>query len=59
MKSLLEKSNDIQSRMMQKVKEALHQRNDMRTQMEEAFTAKEAVSPFVVFQLFGLNAEER
>nr|XP_005727094.1 PREDICTED: sperm-associated antigen 5 [Pundamilia nyererei] len=42
MKSLLEKSKDIQSRMMQKVKEALHQRNDMRTQMEEAFTAKEA-----------------
>lgn len=49
MKSLLEKSKEIQSRMMQKVKEALHQRNDMRTQMEEAFTAKEAVSPFGVF----------
>lgn len=29
---------------MQKVKEALHQRNNMRTQMEEALTAKEAVS---------------
>ncbi|XP_030604047.1 sperm-associated antigen 5 [Archocentrus centrarchus] len=40
MTSLFEKSKDIQSRMMQKVKEALHQRNDMRTQMEEAFTAK-------------------
>uniref|UniRef100_A0A3B4FVT3 Sperm associated antigen 5 n=1 Tax=Pundamilia nyererei TaxID=303518 RepID=A0A3B4FVT3_9CICH len=32
----------LEYRMMQKVKEALHQRNDMRTQMEEAFTAKEA-----------------
>lgn len=30
--------------MMQKVKDALHQRDDMRIQMEEAFTAKEAVS---------------
>uniref|UniRef100_A0A3P9CUY0 Sperm associated antigen 5 n=1 Tax=Maylandia zebra TaxID=106582 RepID=A0A3P9CUY0_9CICH len=32
----------LEYRMMQKVKETLHQRNDMRTQMEEAFTAKEA-----------------
>lgn len=30
--------------MMQKVKDALEQRDSMRTQMEEAFTVKEAVS---------------
>ncbi|XP_008303672.1 sperm-associated antigen 5 [Stegastes partitus] len=42
MKSLFEKSKETQTRMIQKVKEALHQRNDMRIQMEEAFTAKEA-----------------
>lgn len=30
--------------MMQKVKDALQQRDDMTTQMEEAFTAKQAVS---------------
>ncbi|XP_071360634.1 sperm-associated antigen 5 isoform X2 [Trachinotus anak] len=42
MKSLFEKTTETQTRMMQKVKDALHQRDDMRTQMEEAFTAKEA-----------------
>ncbi|XP_040892911.1 sperm-associated antigen 5 [Toxotes jaculatrix] len=42
MKSLCEKTKETQTRMMQKVKDALHQRNDMRTQMEEAVTAKEA-----------------
>ncbi|XP_040003176.1 sperm-associated antigen 5 [Xiphias gladius] len=42
MKSLFEKTKDTQTRMMQKVKDVFHQRNDMRTQMEEAFTAKEA-----------------
>nr|XP_019956861.1 PREDICTED: sperm-associated antigen 5 [Paralichthys olivaceus] len=42
MKALLENTKETQTRMMQKVKDALHQRNDMRTQMEEAFTAKEA-----------------
>lgn len=31
--------------IMEKVKGVLHQRDDMRLQMEEAFTAKEAVSP--------------
>ncbi|XP_061573810.1 sperm-associated antigen 5 [Cololabis saira] len=41
-KSLFEKSKETQMRMMQKVKDALHQRNVMKTQMEEAFTAKEA-----------------
>ncbi|XP_035039410.2 sperm-associated antigen 5 [Hippoglossus stenolepis] len=42
MKALLENTKVTQMRMMQKVKDALHQRNDMRTQMEDAFTAKEA-----------------
>ncbi|KAM4585425.1 sperm-associated antigen 5 [Odontesthes bonariensis] len=42
MKSLLEKSKETQTKMKQKVKEVLHQRNDMRNQMEEALTAKEA-----------------
>lgn len=44
MKSLLEKTKKTQTTMTQKVQDALHQRDDMRTQMEEAFTAKEAVS---------------
>jgi len=52
MKSLLEKSKETQTKMKQKVKEVLHQRNDMRNQMEEALTAKEAVSTnFSVFVL--------
>ena len=34
----------MQTTMMQKVKDALHQREDMRTQKEDAFAAKEAVS---------------
>ncbi|XP_013863232.1 sperm-associated antigen 5 [Austrofundulus limnaeus] len=42
MKSLFEKSKEMQMRMTQKVKEVLHEREDMRTQMEEAFTAKDA-----------------
>ncbi|KAG7221829.1 hypothetical protein INR49_017005, partial [Caranx melampygus] len=42
MKSLFERTKETQTRMMQKVKDALLQRDDMRTQMEEAFTAKEA-----------------
>ncbi|XP_062244886.1 sperm-associated antigen 5 [Platichthys flesus] len=42
MKALLENTKETQTRMMQKLKEALHQRNEMRTQMEDAFTAKEA-----------------
>ncbi|KAM6940685.1 sperm-associated antigen 5 [Xenentodon cancila] len=41
-KTLFEKSKETQTRMMQKVKDVLHQRNVMMTQMEEAFTAKEA-----------------
>lgn len=44
MKSLLGKTKQTHAAMMQKVKDALHQRDDMRIQMEEAFTAKEAVS---------------
>uniref|UniRef100_UPI0037E80108 sperm-associated antigen 5 n=1 Tax=Semicossyphus pulcher TaxID=241346 RepID=UPI0037E80108 len=42
MKSLFEKTKEKQTAMMRKVKEAFHQRDDMRTQMGEAFTAKEA-----------------
>ncbi|XP_018517099.1 sperm-associated antigen 5 [Lates calcarifer] len=42
MKSLFEKTKATQTRMVQKVKDALHQRDDMRTQMEDALTAKEA-----------------
>ncbi|XP_041640799.1 sperm-associated antigen 5 [Cheilinus undulatus] len=42
MKSLLKKTKQTQSVMMQKVKDAFHQRDVMRTQMEEAFSAKEA-----------------
>ncbi|XP_029013968.1 sperm-associated antigen 5 [Betta splendens] len=42
MKSLLKKTKETQKGMVQKVKDALQQRNDMKTQMEEAFTAKEA-----------------
>ncbi|KAF6729983.1 Sperm-associated antigen 5 [Oryzias melastigma] len=42
MKALLLKSKESQMRTMEKVKEVISQRNDMRTQMEEAFTAKEA-----------------
>ncbi|RVE76154.1 hypothetical protein OJAV_G00005650 [Oryzias javanicus] len=42
MKALLLKSKESQKRTMEKVKEVIAQRNDMRTRMEEAFTAKEA-----------------
>nr|XP_057922752.1 sperm-associated antigen 5 [Doryrhamphus excisus]XP_057922761.1 sperm-associated antigen 5 [Doryrhamphus excisus] len=42
MKFLYTKSKEVQSRMMQKVKDALQQRDQMKTQMDEAFTAKEA-----------------
>lgn len=46
MKSLLEKSKVTQARMLQKVNDAFQQREDMRTQMEEANKAKEAVKNF-------------
>ncbi|XP_068583710.1 sperm-associated antigen 5 [Cebidichthys violaceus] len=42
MKSVCEKTKDTQISLMQKVKDAFHQRDDMRMQMEDAFTAKEA-----------------
>ncbi|XP_034755324.1 sperm-associated antigen 5 isoform X2 [Etheostoma cragini] len=42
MKSLFEKTKEMQTTMMQKVKDALHQRDDMTIQMEEAFRVKEA-----------------
>ncbi|KAF7667588.1 hypothetical protein LDENG_00055380 [Lucifuga dentata] len=42
MKSLFDKSKETQRKMTQKVKDAFQQRGDMRIQMEEAFTAKEA-----------------
>uniref|UniRef100_A0A3Q2PVC1 Sperm associated antigen 5 n=1 Tax=Fundulus heteroclitus TaxID=8078 RepID=A0A3Q2PVC1_FUNHE len=41
-KSLVEKSKETQTRSLEKVKEVLHQRNQMKTQMEEAFASKEA-----------------
>ncbi|KAK9540510.1 hypothetical protein VZT92_002957 [Zoarces viviparus] len=42
MKSVLEKTKDTQTALMQKGKDAFHQRDDMRMQLEDAFTAKEA-----------------
>ncbi|KAA8594701.1 hypothetical protein FQN60_011836 [Etheostoma spectabile] len=42
MKSLFEKTKEMQTTMMQKVKDALHQRDDMTIQMEEAFRVKKA-----------------
>lgn len=42
MKSLLEKSRESQERMVLKVKDALQQKEDMHTKMQEAFAAKEA-----------------
>lgn len=44
MKSLFEKTKQTHMVIMEKVKDILHQRDDMRLQKEEAFTAKEAVS---------------
>ncbi|XP_038569125.1 sperm-associated antigen 5 [Micropterus salmoides] len=41
MKSLFERTKETQTVMMRKVKDAFHQRDDMKVQMEEAFTAKE------------------
>ncbi|XP_037329062.2 sperm-associated antigen 5 isoform X2 [Pungitius pungitius] len=42
MKSVSEKTKETHTQLMQKVKDAFHQRDDMRMQMEDAFTAKEA-----------------
>ncbi|XP_031132814.1 sperm-associated antigen 5 isoform X2 [Sander lucioperca] len=42
MKTLLKKTKEIQTTMMQKVKDSLLQRDDMMIQMEEAFRVKEA-----------------
>ncbi|XP_064859903.1 sperm-associated antigen 5 isoform X2 [Oncorhynchus nerka] len=42
MKSLYEKYKETQGRMVQKVRDTLQQREDMRRRMEEAFTAKDA-----------------
>lgn len=42
MKSLLGKSRESVMRMIQKVKDTVEQREDMRSQMEEAFSAKDA-----------------
>lgn len=44
MKSLFENARQTHRAMIQKVKDAFQQRDDMRMQMEEAFTTKEAVS---------------
>lgn len=45
MRSLFERMKKAHTAMVEKVKDVLHRRDDMRTQMEEAFTAKEAVNP--------------
>lgn len=45
MKSLFERMKQAHVAVMEKVKDVLHQRDDMRLQTEEALTAKEAVSP--------------
>lgn len=45
MRSLFERTKQANMTIMEKFKDILHQRDDMRLQMEEAFTAKEAVSP--------------
>ncbi|MED6293820.1 hypothetical protein CHARACLAT_014578, partial [Characodon lateralis] len=42
MKILLEKSKVSQTRILEKIKDVLHQKKDMKTLMEDAFTAKEA-----------------
>uniref|UniRef100_A0A4W5NLB4 Sperm associated antigen 5 n=1 Tax=Hucho hucho TaxID=62062 RepID=A0A4W5NLB4_9TELE len=42
MKSLYEKCKETQGRMVQKVRDTLQQREDMRRRMGEAFTAKDA-----------------
>ncbi|KAM8879304.1 sperm-associated antigen 5 isoform 1-T2 [Spinachia spinachia] len=42
MRSIFEKTKETHIHLMQKVKDAFHQRDDMRMQREEAFTAKEA-----------------
>lgn len=43
MKSLFERAKQTHTAMMQKVKDAFQCRDDMKMQMEEAFTIKEAV----------------
>ncbi|XP_072319745.1 uncharacterized protein [Eucyclogobius newberryi] len=48
MRSLLEKSRASQVRMLQKVKEALQQREDMSTQMEQARSAKDSADSVMV-----------
>ncbi|CAL8331681.1 unnamed protein product [Lota lota] len=42
MKGLCGRFNDSQARMLQKVRDALREREDMRRQMDKAFSAKEA-----------------
>lgn len=44
MKSVFEKTKGTHTALMQKVKDAFHQRDDMKMQMGDAFKAKEAVS---------------
>lgn len=43
MKGVFEKTKQTHAAMLQKVKDALQQRDDMKMQMEEAFITKEAV----------------
>lgn len=43
MKGVFERTKQTHAAMLQKVKDALQQRDDMKMQMEEAFITKEAV----------------
>lgn len=45
MKSLFKRTKQAHTGMMEKHQAVLQQRDDMRLQMEEAFTVKEAVRP--------------
>lgn len=52
MKSLFKRAKQTHAAMMQKVKDALQCRDDMKMQMEEAFTTKEAVGTVTDFRGF-------
>ncbi|KAM8843368.1 sperm-associated antigen 5 isoform 1-T2 [Synchiropus picturatus] len=57
MKTLLQRSKETHGRLMEKVRDALEQKEDMRTRMEDAFAAKEAAFS-VVDQLRSHSARE-
>lgn len=45
MKAMFKRTKQGHMTTMEKLKDVLHQRDDLKLQMEAAFTAKEAVSP--------------